>query len=225
VLYQSLTGQLPFPGTTLEQVAMAHMVTPPKGLCTASRNPHRNGRRNRHWSSQKARRAVPNGQRLGPSGASSTGRAGSTDHLANVSAHHPGRCRSASEDSSREAVFAVRARVLTSDRRVGEGGRRLDDHYGQIGRISDICDEDDEDDFDVIVEFRGDPSSYAFRRDELATASASARAAASPDRSRKNPRQRGVKRPDVSVAGVIIFLAFLVFLTVFLVVAMAALTP
>jgi serine/threonine protein kinase len=29
VLYQSLTGQLPFPGTTLEQVAMAHMTTPP----------------------------------------------------------------------------------------------------------------------------------------------------------------------------------------------------
>jgi hypothetical protein len=100
-----------------------------------------------------------------------------------------------------------------------------DDHYGQIGRISDICDEDDEDDFDVMVEFRSDPSSYAFRRDELATASASARAAVSPDQSRKNPRQRGVKRPDASVAGVIIFLAFLVLLTVFLVVAMAALTP
>jgi hypothetical protein len=31
-----------------------------------------------------------------------------------------------------------------------------DDHYGQIGRISDICDEEGEDDFDVIVEFRGD---------------------------------------------------------------------
>jgi serine/threonine-protein kinase len=29
VLYQCLTGQLPFPGTTMEQVAMAHMVTPP----------------------------------------------------------------------------------------------------------------------------------------------------------------------------------------------------
>lgn len=29
VLYQCLTGQLPFPGTTLEQIAVAHMVTPP----------------------------------------------------------------------------------------------------------------------------------------------------------------------------------------------------
>ncbi|OBG38129.1 hypothetical protein A5673_15620 [Mycobacterium sp. E3198] len=29
VLYQSLTGQPPFPGTTLEQVAMAHMTAPP----------------------------------------------------------------------------------------------------------------------------------------------------------------------------------------------------
>ncbi len=29
MLYQCLTGQLPFPGTTLEQVAMAHMTTPP----------------------------------------------------------------------------------------------------------------------------------------------------------------------------------------------------
>ncbi len=29
VLYQSLTGELPFPGTTLEQVAMAHMTAPP----------------------------------------------------------------------------------------------------------------------------------------------------------------------------------------------------
>ena len=29
VLYQCLTGQLPFPGTTFEQVGMAHMLTPP----------------------------------------------------------------------------------------------------------------------------------------------------------------------------------------------------
>ncbi|WP_231964577.1 serine/threonine-protein kinase [Mycobacterium sp. E2699] len=29
VLYQSLTGRLPFPGTTLEQIAMAHMTAPP----------------------------------------------------------------------------------------------------------------------------------------------------------------------------------------------------
>ena len=29
VLYQCLTGELPFPGSTLEQVAVGHMVTPP----------------------------------------------------------------------------------------------------------------------------------------------------------------------------------------------------
>ena len=29
VLYQSLTGELPFPGTTLEQVAVGHIITPP----------------------------------------------------------------------------------------------------------------------------------------------------------------------------------------------------
>jgi hypothetical protein len=29
VLYQCLTGEPPFPGTTLEQVAVGHMVAPP----------------------------------------------------------------------------------------------------------------------------------------------------------------------------------------------------
>ncbi len=29
VLYQCLTGELPFPGSTFEQVAVGHMVTPP----------------------------------------------------------------------------------------------------------------------------------------------------------------------------------------------------
>jgi serine/threonine protein kinase len=37
VLYQSLTGQLPFPGTTLEQVAMAHMTAPPPRPSTQRR--------------------------------------------------------------------------------------------------------------------------------------------------------------------------------------------
>jgi len=45
-----------------------------------------------------------------------------------------------------------------------------DDHFGQIGKISDICDDEEEDGLDVIVEFRGDPSIYAFRRDELVAA-------------------------------------------------------
>lgn len=37
MLHQSLTGQLPFPGTTLEQVAMAHMVDPPPKPSTQRR--------------------------------------------------------------------------------------------------------------------------------------------------------------------------------------------
>jgi serine/threonine-protein kinase len=37
VLYQSLTGQLPFPGTTLEQLAMAHMTAPPPKPSTQRR--------------------------------------------------------------------------------------------------------------------------------------------------------------------------------------------
>jgi len=37
VLYQSLTGQLPFPGTSLEQVAMAHMTGPPPKPSTQRR--------------------------------------------------------------------------------------------------------------------------------------------------------------------------------------------
>ena len=37
VLYQSLTGELPFPGTTLEQVAMAHMSAPPPKPSTLRR--------------------------------------------------------------------------------------------------------------------------------------------------------------------------------------------
>jgi serine/threonine-protein kinase len=37
VLYQSLTGELPFPGKTMEQVAMAHMTAPPPKPSTKRR--------------------------------------------------------------------------------------------------------------------------------------------------------------------------------------------
>jgi serine/threonine protein kinase len=36
VLYQCLTGELPFPGDTLEQVAVGHMVMPPNRRRTAT---------------------------------------------------------------------------------------------------------------------------------------------------------------------------------------------
>jgi len=98
-----------------------------------------------------------------------------------------------------------------------------DDHYGQIARISAISDDEDDDDLDVIVEFRGDRSSYAFRRDELVAASAPANAAASADQFPK--ALSGVKRPDVSVPGLILFLVFLVAVAALVVVAMAMLRP
>jgi serine/threonine protein kinase len=44
-----------------------------------------------------------------------------------------------------------------------------DDFDGQMGKIVEICDADD-DDLDVILEFRGYPDTYAFRRDELVAA-------------------------------------------------------
>ena len=76
VLYQSLTGQLPFPGTTLEQPAPlgadcdgAHDHPAPETLCTASRHPRGNGRRGRHRLGQKPRSSVPNSERLGSGGA------------------------------------------------------------------------------------------------------------------------------------------------------------
>ena len=67
-----------------------------------------------------------------------------------------------------------------------------EDRYGQIGKVIAICDADDEDGLDVVVEFPGDPSSYAFRRDELATASAPVVALSLPDLQGKH-QQSGAK--------------------------------
>ena len=100
-----------------------------------------------------------------------------------------------------------------------------DVHYGQIGRITGICDDegdDDPDGLDIIVEFRDDKRSYAFRRDELVAASP-ANLAESGNQIPK--RAAAVKRPDISVLGVILFLAFLIILTVLIVIAFLALHP
>ena len=47
-----------------------------------------------------------------------------------------------------------------------------DDYHGQIGKIIEI--RDDKDGFDLVLEFRGVPDSYAFRRDEVIAAAAPA---------------------------------------------------
>jgi serine/threonine protein kinase len=222
VLYQSLTGQLPFPGSTLEQIAMAHMTTPPprpsvtrRGIPTAmddvvatgmAKDPDQRYRTTKDLA-QAARAALAS---PGPQTISQT------SLLATQAAPAPLPKTVAAKSSSqyRQTFSPVRgawAKVVA----VG------DDHEGQIGRISDIC--DDEDGIDVIVEFRADPQSYAFRCDELMTASAPPNDATSRDQPPDSSRQSGLMRQNVSVPGVILFLAFLVFLSVLFVIALAGL--
>jgi serine/threonine protein kinase len=224
VLFQALTGQLPFPGTTLEQVAMAHMTTPPpkpsahrRGIPVAiddviatglAKNPNQRYRTAKDLA-QSARGAL-------------TTQARETTAQFSVLPTQPAvaplpRTVAAKPSSQHVQPFLPLAgrwaKVVTTG----------DDHYGQIGRISAICDDDDEDGLDIIVEFRGDPSSYAFRRDELVAASAPANAVGSGDQFPKAPQ--GVRRPDVSVPGLILFLVLLVAVATLFVVAMAMLRP
>ena len=55
VLYQCLTGEQPFPGSTLEQVAVGHMVTPPPRPSESSRDSLRDGPGDRHRAGQTNR--------------------------------------------------------------------------------------------------------------------------------------------------------------------------
>ena len=58
VLYQCLTGQQPFPGSTLEQVAVGHMVTPPPRPSERAAIPTGAGPGDRHRPRQAARRPL-----------------------------------------------------------------------------------------------------------------------------------------------------------------------
>jgi serine/threonine-protein kinase len=224
VLYQALTGQLPFSGTTLEQVAMAHMTTPPP-------------------KPSVQRRGIP----MAMDDVIATGLAKSPDQRYRTAKDLAQSARAALKRQVRETI--PQSSVLPTQPAVAPLPRTMaakpssryvrpflplagrwakvvaigDDHHGQVGRISATCDDEDEDGLDVIVEFRGDPSSYAFRRDELVAASAPAHSAASGDQLPK--ALPGVKRPDVSVPGLILFLVVLVMLAVLFVVGMAMLRP
>ena len=66
VLYQCLTGELPFPGTTLEQIAVGHMVMPPpRPSEERDDRPDGIGRRDRHRAGQATRRALSEHRRDG----------------------------------------------------------------------------------------------------------------------------------------------------------------
>ena len=58
VLYQCLTGQQPFPGSTLEQVAVGHMVTPPPRPSERAAIPQAHGPGDRHRTRQATRRPL-----------------------------------------------------------------------------------------------------------------------------------------------------------------------
>ena len=66
VLYQCLTGQQPFPGDTLEQVAIGHIVTPPPRPSEISRTvPTALDAGDRHRPGQAARGPLPHRRRNG----------------------------------------------------------------------------------------------------------------------------------------------------------------
>jgi serine/threonine protein kinase len=224
VLYQSLTGQLPFPGTTLEQVAMAHMTTPP---------PKPSARR--RFIPTAMDDVIAAGLAKDPSQRYPAAR--DLAQSARAALTTPVR-----HTMSRTSLLATQPAVAALPRTVAAkrssqyvqkflplAGRWAkvvatgDDHYGQIGRISAVCDDDDDGEggLDVIVEFRGDSRSYAFRQDELIAASAPANAAGSGESSPKALPE--VKPHDGSVIGLIFFMIVLVVVAVLVVVLVAAL--
>lgn len=87
----------------------------------------------------------------------------SGDGVRRLAHQDPLRTRLLSRPLTRLGTGSIQSRRgQCGSRRSRQVFRRL---VGQIGKISEIC--NDEDDLDVIVEFRGDPNSYAFWRDEL----------------------------------------------------------
>ncbi|OBA64701.1 hypothetical protein A5647_24825 [Mycobacterium sp. 1100029.7] len=224
VFYEALTGQPPFAGRTTAQLMFAHVNTPPPRPSTTQPD-----------VPPQVDKVIATGMAKDPNQ-----RYANTIELADAARDAItvpiGRPKPTPiQPPTQEAPTSpAPVRVAKPSSRyaqpllplVGSWAKVVavgDDHYGQIGRIKAICDDDDADGLDVIVEFRGDPSSYAFRRDELVAASAPANAAASGDQF--PTALPGSKRPDMSVPGLILFLVVLIALAVLLVVAIAMLRP
>jgi len=92
VLYECLTGEQPFPGNTLEQVAIGHLFTPPpQSLGNEPHPAHRSGPGDRHRPGQATLRPLPHCRRNGSCGKASHHRSKS------------GRCRSAHATGSNES--------------------------------------------------------------------------------------------------------------------------
>ncbi|OBJ90482.1 hypothetical protein A5640_24400 [Mycobacterium asiaticum] len=204
MLYQSLTGQLPFPAATLEQVAMAHMAdAPPKpsakrreistamdeviarGLAKKPGQRHRTAldfaAAARHALTAAAK---PQSLRNSPPPAMT--------EVPETAAAKEVVCQPPSAPAARRIVskppsspFANKVGKPSATYRQPFGptlGAWVkvvadgDNHYGHVGTIIEVCEEEDEDDddLDVIVRFPGERHSYAFRRLELTPASAPA---------------------------------------------------
>ena len=181
VLYQSMTGRLPFPGTTLEQVAMAHMVTPPPkpsaqrgGIAPAMDDVIAIGLAKKPDQRYKtatelavaARTALSTKVRPTPSRVSSA--ATQPAPLANPAP--PAKKVLAKPSTAYRQTFAPTVGAWVQVITAGDG------HHHQVGKIIEICqeDDDDDDDLDIIVSFPGERHSYAFRREELVPAPQSA---------------------------------------------------
>lgn len=163
VLYQAMTAQLPYPGTTLEQVAMAHMTAPPP-------------------KPSAQRRGIP---------------AAMDQVIAKGLAKQPNQRYLTAKDLAKAARAALRKPDTDS-----------------ISRAR--------------ARARARPRPHAAKTAAKTTADRPARTvAAKPDRSAKAGRSvqrvQPVQRPAVSVSQVVLFQAFLVILTVLIVVVLVAL--
>lgn len=177
MLHQSLTGRLPFPGTTLEQVAMAHMVDPPpkpsthrKGIPDAmddviarglAKNPEQ-----RYRTALDLAAAASRALTMRPKPP--------TPPQAPLPGHKAAPKAPAAQKVVRKPSSAYSQPFTPTPGAWVKVVADNDKHVGQVGKIIDVCDEDDDDDdeLDVIVAFPGERHSYAFRRLELTPASA-----------------------------------------------------
>jgi len=171
VLYQSLTGRLPFPGSTLENIAIGHMMTPPPKPSA-----------HRHGIPVTLDDVVATGLAKVPDQRYPTAKELAQAARAALNAPVRHSISRTSRIATRSAeVWALPTLAARPSSQYGQALPPVtgmwakvvaagDDHYGQIGQITGIWDGQGEDGLDVTVRFRGDPSSYPFRRDELVPA-------------------------------------------------------